>query len=187
VFIDAEDGKPVDLPLKDLTQEQSLGGSIAASPLHLQPGRNWGARTVAGKGRPFQAGQSGNPAGKAKGTRNGTTVALENMFEDEARDITRKVIELAKDGDTVALRLCLDRLMPVRKDRPILFTLPPIDTAEDLTKATNALLQGVAAGEITPSEAAELSKLVDAHMKAIEAVEFASRLAALEQTAAGAR
>ena len=127
---------------------------------------------MAGRGKPFQAGQSGNPAGKAKGTRNGTTVALEKMFEDEARDITRKVIELAKDGDTVALRLCLDR---------------PIDTPADLTKATNALLQGVAAGEITPSEAAELSKLVDAHVKAIEAVEFASRLAALEQTAGGTR
>lgn len=40
VFIDAEDGKPVDLPLQDLTREQSLGGSMAASPLHLQPGRN---------------------------------------------------------------------------------------------------------------------------------------------------
>lgn len=142
---------------------------------------------MAGRGKPFQAGQSGNPAGKAKGTRNGTTVAMEKMFEDEAREITRKVIELAKDGDTVALRLCLDRLMPIRKDRPILFTLPPIDTPADLTKATNALLQGVASGEITPSEAAELSKLIDAHVKAIEAVEFASRLAALEQTTGGTR
>ena len=40
VFIDAEDGRPVDLPLNDLTREQSLGAFVAASPLHLQPGRN---------------------------------------------------------------------------------------------------------------------------------------------------
>lgn len=97
------------------------------------------------------------------------------------------MIELAKEGDTVALRMCMDRLMPVRKDRPITFTLPEIETASDLTKATKALLQGVADGEITPSEAAELSKLVDAHTKAIEAVDLATRLSALEQAAGGKR
>lgn len=142
---------------------------------------------MAGRGRPFKAGQSGNPAGKAKGTRNGTTVALEKILQDEAEVITRKAIELAQEGDTVALRMCLDRLIPVRKDRPIVFTLPVIATADDLPKATNALLQGVAGGAITPSEAAELSKLVDAHTKAIEAADFAKRLVALEQAAGGKR
>jgi len=138
-------------------------------------------------GKPFEPGQSGNPAGKTKGTRNRTTVALEAILQDEAESITRKAIELAQAGDTVALRLCMDRLIPVRKDRPITFTLPEIETAADLTKATRALLQGVANGEITPSGAAELSKLVEAHTKAIEAVDFAGRLAALEQTGGGTR
>ncbi|MCJ2012679.1 DUF5681 domain-containing protein [Methylobacterium sp. J-076] len=134
-------------------------------------------------GKPFQAGQSGNPAGKAKGTRNRTTMALEAILDGESEALTRRAVKMALDGDTVAMRMCLDRLMPVRKDRPITFTLPEIETAADLTKATRALMQGVADGEITPSEAAELSKLVDAHVKAIEAVDFATRLAALEQTA----
>ena len=138
-------------------------------------------------GKPFEPGQSGNPAGKAKGTRNRTTVALETILQDEAESITRKAIELAQAGDTVALRLCMDRLIPVRKDRPITFTLPEIETAADLTKATRALLEGVANGEITPSEAAELSKLVEAHTKAIEAVDLATRLTALEQAAGGKR
>ena len=138
-------------------------------------------------GRPFEPGQSGNPTGKAKGTRNRTTVALEAILQDEAESITRKAIELAQAGDTVALRLCMDRLIPVRKDRPITFTLPEIETAADLTKATRALLEGVANGEITPSEAAELSKLVEAHTKAIEAVDLATRLTALEQAAGGKR
>lgn len=138
-------------------------------------------------GKPFEPGQSGNPAGKAKGTRNRTTVALEKILQDEAESITRKAIELAQSGDTVALRLCMDRLIPVRKDRPITFTLPQIETAADLTKATGALLEGVANGEITPSEAAELSKLVEAHTKAIEAVDLATRLTALEQAAGGRR
>lgn len=138
-------------------------------------------------GRPFEPGQSGNPAGKAKGTRNRTTMALEAILQGEAESITRKAIELAQSGDTVALRLCMDRLIPVRKDRPITFTLPEIETAADLTKATRALLEGVANGDITPSEAAELSKLVEAHTKAIEAVDLATRLTALEQAAGGKR
>ena len=58
---------------------------------------------------------------------------------------------------------------------------------QEQQRAQNALLQGVADGEITPSEAAELSKLVEAHTKAIEAADFAKRLAALEQAAGGKR
>lgn len=139
-----------------------------------------------GQGKPFQAGQSGNPGGRPKGARSRATMALEAILEGDGEAITRKVIELAMAGDGPALRLCMDRLMPVRKDRPIRFVLPEIQTAADLTKATSALLQGVADGEITPSEAAELSKLVDAHVKAITAVDLDARIAALEQPA-GAR
>ena len=128
----------------------------------------------------FAPGQSGNPSGRPKGSRNRSTKALEAIFEGEAEALTRKAIEMALEGDTVALRMCMDRLMPVRKDRPITFTLPEIETAADLTKATKALMQGVADGEITPSEAAELSKLVDAHVKAVEVQDVATRLAALE-------
>lgn len=135
----------------------------------------------------FEAGRSGNPAGRPKGARSRATLALENILDGDAESILRKAIELAKDGDATAMRLCLDRMMPPRKDRTITFELPPIETATDLTRATSALLQGVADGEITPSEAAELSKLVDAHMKAIEAVDFAGRLAVLEQAGGGKR
>nr|WP_043388129.1 MULTISPECIES: DUF5681 domain-containing protein [unclassified Methylobacterium] len=134
-----------------------------------------------GDGKPFEEGRSGNPAGRPKGSRNRATQALEKILDGDAEAILNKAVEMAKDGDPVALRLCLDRLIPVRKDRPITFTLPEIETTANLTKATRALMQGVADGEITPSEAAELSKLVDAHVKAIEAVAFAGRLAALEQ------
>ncbi|MCJ2036426.1 DUF5681 domain-containing protein [Methylobacterium sp. J-068] len=135
----------------------------------------------------FEPGQSGNPSGRPKGSRNRSTLAMEAILDGEGEALTRKAVELALGGDTVALRLCLDRMMPVRKDRPITFTLPTIDTPADLTKATSALLQGVADGEITPSEAAELSKLIDAHVKAIEAKDFAERLAALEQASGGKR
>jgi hypothetical protein len=135
----------------------------------------------------FERGRSGNPGGRPKGSRNRSTQALETILDGESEALTRKAIEMALQGDTVALRMCMDRLMPIRKDRPIAFTLPVIETAADLTKATQALLEGVANGEITPGEAAELSKLVEAHTKAIEAVDLVTRLTALEQSAGGKR
>lgn len=140
-----------------------------------------------GDGRPFERGESGNPAGRPKGARSRAAQALEKILDGDAESILRKVIEFAQGGDATAMRLCLDRMMPPRKDRIITFALPEIETAADLTKATGALMQGVASGEITPSEAAELSKLVEAHVKAIEAVDFAGRLAALEQAAGNKR
>src|SRR4051794_27887431 len=129
----------------------------------------------------FQKGQSGNPRGRPPGARNRATQAVQAMLDGEAEAITRKAVELAKAGDTVALRLCLDRLAPVRKDRPVTFALPAIETPADLPKASAALLEAVASGELTPSEAAELGKLVEAHVRAIEATELQARLERLER------
>lgn len=133
-----------------------------------------------GEGKPFVPGQSGNPAGRPKGSRNRATVALEKILDGDAESILRKAVEMAQDGDPTALRLCLDRLLPPRKDRPISFDLPPIETTDDLPKATGAIVAAVAAGELTPAEAAEISKTLDVHVRAIEATELHRRLAALE-------
>ena len=108
-------------------------------------------------------------------------MAAEALLDGEGETITRKAVELAKSGDTVALRLCLDRLAPVRKDRPVTFALPKIEAMADLPKASGALLDAVASGELTPSEAAELGKLVEAHVKAIELTNVQARLDALER------
>jgi hypothetical protein len=70
-------------------------------------------------GRPFEPGQSGNPAGRPKGSRNKATLAVEVLLDGEAESITRKAIELAKKGDLAAIRLCLDRIASPRKDRPV--------------------------------------------------------------------
>src|SRR3954463_11789814 len=95
----------------------------------VDAGRNTGKR---GGAPPFQKGQSGNPRGRPPGARNRATQAIEALLDGEAETITRKAVELAKAGDTVALRLCLDRLAPVRKDRPVTFALPRIETTADL-------------------------------------------------------
>ncbi len=132
------------------------------------------------RGRPFHKGESGNPAGRPFGSRNKTTLAMEALLDGEAETIVRKAIEKAKDGDAVALRMCLERLVPVRKDRPLSFKMPPINSAADAVSAVGALVAAVAAGEVTPSEAAELSKLIDGYMKSLEVSDLAERITMLE-------
>ncbi|TXN76078.1 hypothetical protein FV228_01570 [Methylobacterium sp. WL18] len=133
-----------------------------------------------GDGKPFVEGQSGNPAGRPRGSRNRSTLALEAIFEGEAEALSRRAIEMALDGDGPAMKLCLDRLLSPRRDRSITFDLPVIETAADLPRATAALLQAVSSGEITPSEAADVGKAVSAHIEAITAADLHHRLAALE-------
>src|SRR5262245_41119418 len=59
------------------------------------------------RGRPFVKGQSGCPAGKPRGARHRTTLAAEALLDGEAEALTRKAVELALNGDSTALRLCL--------------------------------------------------------------------------------
>src|SRR5215208_7662909 len=135
------------------------------------------------RGRPFERGNAGRP----KGSRNKTTLALEALLEGEGEALTRKAVEMALAGDTVALRLCLERLMPARKDRHIAFALPPLATAADALKATAALVEAVAAGALTPSEAGELSKLVEGFSRAVELHDIQQRLEKLEAAQPGRR
>ena len=132
----------------------------------------------------FEPGQSGNPNGRPPGSRNKTTVAIEQLLEDAAETIARKAIELAKSGDTALIRLCLNRLSPPRRDRHIPFALPEIHTPADALDAVAAITNAVAAGELTPSEAASLSQLAANYAKAIEVVDLEERLCRLEEARA---
>src|SRR5215470_5330717 len=100
----------------------------------------------------FQKGQSGNPAGRPRGSRNKTTVLLQNLLEGEAEEIARKAIEMAKAGDIGAIRVCMDRLASIRRKDPVAFELPPVDKASDSVKALAAVVAAVAAGDVTTSE-----------------------------------
>ncbi|MGY4433159.1 hypothetical protein ACVWWO_005636 [Bradyrhizobium sp. F1.13.1] len=133
------------------------------------------------RGRPFQKGRSGNPGGRPKGARNATTLALEVLLGGQATALTQKAIDLALGGDMTALRLCLDRILPPRKDRPVTFTMPEIKGAQDAAALVSAVLAAVASGELTPSDAAEIGKLIDSYVKAFETAELAERLERLER------
>jgi hypothetical protein len=92
------------------------------------------------------------------------------------------------DGQPIAIRRYSDALLlallkahrPARRERSVRFALPALRSPADAAGAMATITAAVASGEITPSEAAELSKLVEAYVKAIEASEFDQRLRAVE-------
>lgn len=133
------------------------------------------------RGKPFKKGQSGNPSGRPIGARSKSMLAMEALFDGEAEALTRKAIEMAKDGDTVALRLCLERILPVRKDRPVAFDLPVIQSAADASQAHGALLAAVARGAVTPAEAFDVAKLIETFVKVLETRDLEERIAKLEK------
>jgi len=118
-------------------------------------------------GRPFEP---GNP-GKPKGARHRVTRAVEELLEGQAEALTQRAIDAALAGDTTALRLCLERICPPRKGRPVVFSLPPVETAGDTVKALGALLAAVAGGELSPEEGASVAALLETNRKAIEVID----------------
>jgi hypothetical protein len=133
------------------------------------------------RGRPFQSGQSGNPNGRPKGSRNKVTQAVEVLIHDQSEALIEKAIERALAGDANMLRVLLGTMVPVRRDRPVEFELPPINTAADALAASSAVLAECAAGTLTPSEAREVMGLITTHVRTVEVAELERRLSELEK------
>lgn len=102
------------------------------------------------QGSRFRPGVSGNPSGRPVGARNRATLAVEALLDGQAEALTQKAVELALDGDVVALRLCLKLICPPRKDRAVAFALPEMSKSLDVADAMGALMVAVAAGDIAP-------------------------------------
>ena len=102
----------------------------------------------------------GNPA-KPRGARHRATQAVLALLDGEAEALTRQAVTMALEGDATALRLCLERIAPPRKDAPVSFALPPMQSAGDAAKAAGAVLGAVAEGELTPTEGAHVMGLIE--------------------------
>lgn len=113
------------------------------------------------RGQPFRRGKSGNPAGRPRGARNRATLAAEALLEGEAEALTRKAIELALGGDITALRLCLDRIVPPRREQLLAFELSELKEINDAKRAVSEIVAAVSDGSITISDAVRLVSLVD--------------------------
>lgn len=124
----------------------------------------------------FAPGTGGRPLG----ARNLTTRAVEALLDGEAEAVTRAVIAKARDGDMVAARLVVERILPPRKDRPVRFDLPPLERPADGPQALAAIAEAAAEGELTPGEASDIAGLVGKWAEARSNAELLDRLARLE-------
>ena len=159
---------------------------MLVNSLQKQEGRDARGRFEKGRsGNPagrFKKGQSGNPQGRLPGSRNKATQTAELLLDGEAAALTRKALELALAGDASALRLCLDRIIPPRRGRAVQLGLPaPVRGAADLGSTMAAITTAATSGAITPGEAAELARVVEIFVRAVETSDFERRLQQLEE------
>ena len=134
----------------------------------------------------FKSGQSGNPNGRPMGSLNKVTLAAQTLLDGEAKALTRTCIKKALEGDMMALRVCMDRILPARKGRPITVALPEVSTIEGIVEALGVVTSAAAAGEITPNDAATLAGVLETKRKAIETQEIERRITAIEAQVCGA-
>jgi hypothetical protein len=131
------------------------------------------------RGKPFQPGNTFG-RGRPQGSRNEATIALQNMLDGHGEAITRKCILMAMQGDPAAMRLCMERLLPPRKEQPVQFELPPVTTAAEVAMAVSAVLQAVAGGQLTPAAGQMIAVILEGRRRVIETQEHEGRLQALE-------
>jgi hypothetical protein len=136
--------------------------------------------TVKQRGRPFRKGESGNPGGRPEGSRNNATLVAERLLQTDFEDVCNAVVAAAKKGDMTAAKIIVERLVPLRKGRPVNFHLPLIKGASDVAKALGSVAQAMAEGELTPDEANTVASVLEAQRRAVETTDLEARVAALE-------
>ena len=146
---------------------------------------NAGAVQVRDASGRFRKGQSGNPRGAPRGSRHWASRLAEMLIDGEVEGIVRVTIQKALAGDDIALKICMDRLLPPRKSRSVRFDLPRIVDAAGLLQAHADVLRATAEGELSPEEAMEISSLLKEHRNLYELCDIADRIAEIEAMLAG--
>ncbi len=125
----------------------------------------------------FKKGQSGNRAGRPKCIKD-RRVKFRELLEPHAKVLVKKAVQLALEGDTTALRLCLDRIIPTikTKDEPIKLDC----LTGTLTEQGQVIIQAMGSGSLVPSEAAAMLQALAAQARIKELDVLEQRLRTLE-------
>jgi len=134
-----------------------------------------------GRGQPFPPGRSGNPAGKAPGTRHQITLLAEQLMSDDVEAVIAKVVKAAKAGSIPAAKLILDRVAPPRRGRPVALALPDVRSPTGVTDALAAVVAAMSSGMISAEEATAIVAVIESQRRAIETEELEARLLAIEE------
>jgi hypothetical protein len=127
------------------------------------------------RGRPFQPGNSFG-RGRPTGSPNKPKVAGLRLLEEYADHLIRTCLAMALDGDRSCMRLCMERIIPLRRDPPIEINLPAIHVAEDLSRMAEKVTQGIRRGKITPQEGETMMRILESRIRVMESVEYVKRM-----------
>ena len=131
------------------------------------------------RGKPFQAGNKYG-RGRPRGSRNKVTRVCQDTLDSHAENLIKKCLVLAFQGNPTAMRLCIERLMPARRQCTLTFKLQPLKTIGDVAAASEAVVSGVARGQLTPAEGQAFSGMLEDRRRVIETRDQEPRIRALE-------
>jgi len=114
----------------------------------------------------YRLGVSGNPSGRPKGAFNKHT-QLAQLMEEHTEALVSKTIEHALSGDTIALRLCIERLNPKITDKITTVVMPDLSFI-NTSKIIPKLLQSLAGQELSIPELKSLMDLLNERDSNIE-------------------
>jgi hypothetical protein len=137
------------------------------------------------RGRPFAPGNTLG-RGRPTGSRNKANSPAQDLLDKYTPHLVSKCIDLAMKGDRSAMRVCMERISPARRDAPIRMSLPSIRTVQDVDKAADKVTQAIRRGAITPSDGEKLMNIFEIRGRIIEKGDFESRVEKLEKDMAAA-
>ena len=134
------------------------------------------------RGRPFQPGNSFG-RGRPKGAKNKATVLAQQLLDEHAEAIIRKLLVQALKDDRSAMKLCVSRILPASHDRSIHMPRLRIGSAADLNTSSQRVIHAITDGQITPSEGEIVVNILEGRRRILETMNLEERLKALEESA----
>jgi hypothetical protein len=131
------------------------------------------------RGRPFEPGNKMG-RGRPKGSRNQEMSEAKALLKEFEPHITRKTIALGLAGNIPALKMCMDRVMPVPRDACIPITLPKVKTAGDVATAAEKVTGGIGKGILSPSVGKTIMNVLETQSRVIEGAGTEKRVDELE-------
>lgn len=126
----------------------------------------------------WQAGRSGNPNGRPKGT--GEIGKLRKIIAGHIPEIIDQMVNKAKEGDVQAAKLLLERAVPTLKstEQNVVIDMPADAT---LSEQGSFIIQSVANGTLAPLQGNALLTSLGTLARIKEIDELEKRLTALEE------
>ncbi len=100
------------------------------------------------------------------------------LSSEDAAEIMRVGVEMAKAGKERLVKLFIERMLP--KHRLVEIDLPGISFASDAVDADSAIIEGIAGGLLSPNEGAAIASIVGECARTIQIADHEMRLEAIE-------